>query len=107
MTPLIKRCALLSNVTPSGKYLKDDGTVDTPGTGPGSGGDVVGPSSSLDNQVPRFDQTTGKVIQASLMTVDDNGSPNIPTGQTFNVNGAPHTHPGGSGTGNNYFPGGW
>jgi len=30
----------------------------------GGGGDVTGPSSSLDNQIARFNSTTGKIIQA-------------------------------------------
>lgn len=40
-----------------------------------SGGDVVGPGSSTDNGIPRFDGTTGKVIQASnsAWIIDDNG----------------------------------
>ena len=34
-------------------------------------GDVTGPASSVDNEVPRFDSTTGKVIQASGVSIDD------------------------------------
>jgi hypothetical protein len=60
----------------------------------GGSGDVVGPASSVDNQVARFDLATGKLIQASLMVVDDNGKPNIPSGQTYDINGSPHTHTG-------------
>jgi len=40
----------------------------------GIGGDVVGPSSSIDNTIPRFDGTTGKIIQGSLVVVDDAGN---------------------------------
>lgn len=36
-------------------------------------GDVVGPSSSTDNAVARFDSTTGKLIQNSLVIVADDG----------------------------------
>lgn len=36
-------------------------------------GDVVGPSSSTDNAVARFDGTTGKLIQDSAVTIDDAG----------------------------------
>lgn len=32
---------------------------------------VTGPASSTDNTIPRFDSTTGKVIQTSGITVDD------------------------------------
>lgn len=34
---------------------------------------TTGPSSSTDNAVARFDSTTGKVLQNSVVTIDDNG----------------------------------
>jgi len=37
-------------------------------------GDVVGPSSSTDNAIARYDLATGKLIQDSSASVDDNGS---------------------------------
>lgn len=37
-------------------------------------GDVVGPASATDNALARFDTTTGKLIQNSLVIVDDTGS---------------------------------
>jgi hypothetical protein len=37
-------------------------------------GDVDGPASSTDNAIARFDGTTGKDIQNSSATIDDNGS---------------------------------
>lgn len=49
-------------------------------------GDVVGPASSTDNAISRFDSTTGKLLQNSAATVDDSGSVNIPTGQTYKIN---------------------
>gem|GEM_PF-5359892 len=84
--------------------LQGDGTW-----GPKSssgGGDVSGPASSTDNAVPRFDGIGGKTLQNSLLTVDDLGSPNIPAGQAYKINGtalaaadvgaatAEHSHPG-------------
>lgn len=40
----------------------------------GSGsGDVVGPASSTDNALARFDSTTGKLLQNSAATLDDSG----------------------------------
>lgn len=39
-----------------------------------AGGDVVGPSSSTDNAIARFDLTTGKLIQNSVVTIDDAGN---------------------------------
>jgi hypothetical protein len=43
-------------------------------TSPSLGGDVVGPASSTDNAVARFDTTTGKLIQNSLVIIDDSGN---------------------------------
>ena len=34
---------------------------------------IVGPSGAADNAIVRFDTTTGKLIQSSLASVDDNG----------------------------------
>ena len=48
-------------------------------------GAVIGPASSTDNTIARFDSTTGKLIQGSLVTIDDNGSVNIPTGQAYKL----------------------
>lgn len=57
---------------------------------PGEGsGDVVGPDSATDNAIARFDSVTGKLIQDSLVTIDDSGSVNIPAGQNYLVNGTP------------------
>jgi hypothetical protein len=39
--------------------------------GGGGGGDVVGPASSVDNTLARFDGTTGKLIQGSDIVIDD------------------------------------
>jgi len=37
----------------------------------GGSGDVVGPASSTDNAIARFDSTTGKIIQNSVVTIAD------------------------------------
>ena len=47
-------------------------------------GDVSGPASSTDNKVTRFDGTTGKTIQDSLVTVDDAGKLTAPSLATSN-----------------------
>jgi hypothetical protein len=39
-----------------------------------AGGDVVGPASSTDNAIARFDLTTGKLLQNSVVTVSDTGA---------------------------------
>ena len=43
-------------------------------TSPSLGGDVVGPASATDNAIARFDTTTGKLIQNSVVTVSDTGA---------------------------------
>ena len=40
---------------------------------PSLGGDVVGPSSATDNAITRFDTTTGKLLQNSVVLVGDTG----------------------------------
>ena len=55
------------------KILGSGGSWVTPASLGIGTGDVVGPSSSYDNQIPRFDSTTGKIIQASYMYYDDYG----------------------------------
>lgn len=53
-------------------------------------GDVVGPASSTDEAIARFDLTTGKLLQnTSTVTLSDAGAFSLPDGvkQTFNPNG--------------------
>lgn len=45
-----------------------------------------GPAISTDNAVARFDGVDGKLIQNSLVTIDDLGNINIPNGQEYKVN---------------------
>lgn len=63
-------------------YKKDDAGVETE-LGGGSG-DVVGPASATDNAFARFDGTTGKLIQNSAATLDDNGAATFPRKLTIN-----------------------
>lgn len=53
------------------KYLRDDGTWQVVSAG---SGDVVGPASSTDNTIPRFDSTTGKLLQGSVAILGDDGT---------------------------------
>jgi hypothetical protein len=58
-------------------------------TSPSLGGDVVGPTGATDNAVARYDTTTGKLIQNSLVIIDDTGSVtgvNALTAQSLTVN---------------------
>lgn len=59
-----------SNVTIGSGVAFVGGTLSATGTG----GDVVGPSSATDNAIARFDTTTGKLIQNSVVTIDDSGN---------------------------------
>ena len=43
-------------------------------SGGGGSGDVVGPASATNNAITRFDTTTGKLIQNSVVTIDDTGN---------------------------------
>lgn len=56
--------------------FSDEVQVTIAATG-GGGGSVVGPPSSTDNAIPRFDGTGGDVIQDSLLTIDDGGNLNM------------------------------
>ena len=50
------------------------------GGGGGAGsGDVAGPVSATDNAVARFNLTTGKIIQNSLVTISDTGAITAPS----------------------------
>lgn len=64
--------------------------ITTPATG--GTGDVVGPSSATDNAIARFDLTTGKLIQNSVVLVGDTG--NVTGLGTLNT----HTIPAGTDT---------
>lgn len=65
--------AQLASGTPTGaKFIRDDGVLATPPGGGGTG-DVTGPASSTAQRVPRFSDTTGKVLEESPLAVDANG----------------------------------
>ena len=49
---------------------------------------AIGAVSSTDNAIVRFDGTTGKTIQNSLVTIDDSGNINIPSGTKYKINGS-------------------
>jgi hypothetical protein len=52
----------------------DSGTGVITNSSPSLGGDVVGPASATDNAIARFDTTTGKLLQNSVVTVGDTGA---------------------------------
>jgi hypothetical protein len=53
------------------QYSNDGITWTDIGSGGGGSGDVVGPASSVDNTIPRFDSTTGKLLQTSGIVIDN------------------------------------
>lgn len=68
----------------AGTFLKSSGAGASPiWDTPAGSGDVVGPASSVDNTLARFDGTTGKLLQGSKIYQNDNGQvifTNIPSG---------------------------
>ena len=65
---------LAMNITDGKLYYKDNGgVVRVLATAAGSAGDVVGPGSSTDNALVRFDGTTGKLVQSSVGVLSDAG----------------------------------
>jgi hypothetical protein len=72
-----------SGTANSTTYLRGDGSWTVP---PG-GGDFVGPASSTDNAIVRFDSTTGKLGQNSGVTIDDSNNISTPGGLTTGAGG--------------------
>ena len=69
--------------------LNDAGVESVIGSGGISGGDVYGPSSSIDNSVVFFDGTSGKLIQENVDVKYQPGFlivPDIETSYTFSLN---------------------
>lgn len=60
-----------TNVTITTNATNDTITINSTASGTG---DVVGPGSATDNGITRFDGTTGKLVQNSSVTIDDNGA---------------------------------
>lgn len=58
----------------AGQVLTTDGAGALSFSTAAGSGDVVGPASATDNAVTRFDATTGKLIQNSLVTIADDGA---------------------------------
>jgi hypothetical protein len=80
-----------SNVTVGSGLTFSAGTLSASG-----GGDVVGPASSTDNAIARFDLTTGKLLQNSTVTVTDNGDVSNANSVVFDI--TPTTLPTAQGT---------
>jgi len=54
-------------------------------TGVAGLGDVTGPASATDNAIARYDLTTGKLIQNSTITINDNGTLEAVNGVSFDT----------------------
>lgn len=77
VTGLLPTANIVTGTITNNRCLKVDGsgniithTADC-GAGGGGSGDVVGPASATDNAIVRFDSTTGKLVQDSVITVAD------------------------------------
>lgn len=72
-----------NSIQHSGFVTKDpSGTIGSFGGGGGSG-NVTGPNSSITKTLPRYAGTSGKIIDESLVTVDDSGNITVPALATF------------------------
>lgn len=66
---------LAININDGKLYYKDNlGVVQLLASKAGASGDVVGPASATDEAIARFDLTTGKLIQNSVVTITDAGT---------------------------------
>lgn len=65
----------------------NNGLEGVSGGGGGGTGDVVGPASSTDNAIARWDGVTGKLLQNSVNIIDDNG--NTTLNQVASTSGTP------------------
>lgn len=78
---------LAINITDGKLYFKNNsGAVTLLASAAGAAGDVVGPASSTDNALARFDTTTGKLIQNSVGILSDAGVLTGLTGLTSSGN---------------------
>jgi len=64
----------IASVGTAGQVLTSNGAGALPTFQAAGGGDVVGPSSATDNAITRFDNTTGKLVQNSSVTISDTGA---------------------------------
>lgn len=88
------RHGLVPKGTGIGDFLRDDGTWAAVA---GGGGDVVGPAGATDNAVARYDLTTGKLLQDSVVIITNAGA----------VSGVTSLSASGAVTGSNLNVGNW
>jgi hypothetical protein len=87
LTSSVNGAELALNYADGKLYYKNSSAVVTLlASAAGASGDVVGPASSTDNAVARFDLTTGKLIQNSVAILSDAGILTGLTGLTSSGN---------------------
>lgn len=89
-SPVCNNCRTF--IFPNGSLTVSGNKVTVASGGGGGTGDVVGPASATDNAVARFNSTTGKLVQNSVVLIGDTG--NVTGLGTLNT----HTIPGGTDT---------
>lgn len=70
----------------SGLGLGDEGLG-----GGGPGGDIVGPASSTDNAIARYDGITGRLLQDSNVLIDNSDNVTMPASATLGTDGTIET----------------
>ena len=81
-----------NGVGSNGQVLASTGTGVQWVNASSSSGDVVGPASSTDNAVVRFDSTTGKLIQNSTVILSDGGILTVPEVSTASITSTGNSH---------------
>jgi hypothetical protein len=79
----------------AGTFLKSAGASAAPlwdVAGGAGGGTIGGTLGTTDNAIMRVDGAGGLTAQGSTATISDAGTINIPTGQTYQINGVAHAH---------------
>ncbi|MBT5015806.1 hypothetical protein HOM50_05355 [bacterium] len=67
----------------AGQFLETNGSQVLTWTTPAAGGDVLGPASSTNNEIPRYSLLTGKVIKNSGLILSDIGAGTAATDNSY------------------------
>lgn len=76
----------------AGTYLRSTGASSAPTWEANPATGIGGTVGSVDTAIPVASGTGGTTLAGSLAKITSGGSVNVPTGQTFQINGVAHTH---------------